>query len=263
MVVDTYIEQARTRARSEQEAIAEMRDAYEAFIRRVQKQQPEQTPSSAAGLTTTGGVTHLSADGSSTDGCRPVRRAFAETIRPHSVADIDQTECLLETIREEFTDAIAVALAPTTEASFTPDLKRVVLTEAQARRAEATALRKALEREEAHLDEADGAVDDIIAWIVDASETPLTDFGFDALQQRHETLASHCDRCEVMARDRQEFLQKTTNNGVGAGVGHESLIPYLYQDFSVDHPVLATVARLTETCQGCQRTVRDHLVRRA
>jgi len=263
MVVDTYIEQARTRARSEQEAIAEMRDAYEAFINRVQKLQPEQAPPSVAGLTTAGGVTHLSADASNTDGCRPVRRAFAETIRPHSVADLDENESLLETICEEFTDTIAVALAPTTEASFTPDLKRMVLTEAQSRRAEATALRKALEREEAHLDEADGAVDDIIAWIVDANETPLTDLSFDALQQRHETLASHRDYCNEVARDRQEFLQKTTNNGVDAGVRHKSLMPYLYQDFPVDHPVLATVTTLDETCQECQRTVRDHLVRRA
>jgi hypothetical protein len=231
MVVDTYIEQARTRARSEQEAIAEMQDAYETFINRVQQLQPEQTASSVAGLTTAGGATHRSADASSADGCRPVRRAFAETIRPHSVADLNEAESLLETIREEFTGAIAVALAPTTEASFTPELKQMVLAEAQSRQAEATALQKALEREEAHLDDAGTAVNDIIAWIVDANETPLTDLGFDALQQRHETLASHRDRCENVARDRQEFLQKTTNNGVDAAVSHKSLIPYLYQDF--------------------------------
>jgi hypothetical protein len=41
MTVDTYIEQARTRAHAEQEAIDEMRDAYETFINRVQKRQPE------------------------------------------------------------------------------------------------------------------------------------------------------------------------------------------------------------------------------
>ncbi|WP_435184672.1 DUF7260 family protein [Halobellus sp. EA9] len=263
MVVDTYVEQAQRRARSEQETVAEMRDAYETFIRRVQKQQPEQTPASMAGLTTAGGVTHLSVDASSADSCRTIRTAFAETIRPHSVADVDEPESVLETIREEFTDAIAVALAPTTEASFSPELKQLVLAEAQSRQAEATALQKALEREEAHLGEADAAVDDIVAWIVDANERPLTDLGFDALQQRHKTLTDHRDRCEEVVRDRQEFLQKTTNNGVDAGVRHRSLMPYLYQDFPVDHPILATVATLNETCQKCQRTVRDHLVRRA
>ena len=236
MTVDTYIGQARTRAQAEQDAIDEKRDAYEAFIRRVQKLQPDQTSSSVAGITTAGGVTHLSADASSADACRTVRTGFA--------------------------DAIAVALAPTTEASFTAELKQMVLAEARSRRAEATALQKALEREEAHLDGAAEAASDIIAWIVDANETPLTGLGFDALQQRHEMLTSHRDRCEEVARDRQEFLEGTTNNGVDAGVRHKSLMPYLYRDFPVDHPVLATVAKLDGTCQECQRTVRDHLVRR-
>lgn len=262
MTVDTYIGQARTRAQAEQDAIDEKRDAYEAFIRRVQKLQPDQTSSSVAGITTAGGVTHLSADASSADACRTVRTGFAETIRPHSVADIDEPESVLDTIREEFTDAIAVALAPTTEASFTAELKQMVLAEARSRRAEATALQKALEREEAHLDGAAEAASDIIAWIVDANETPLTGLGFDALQQRHEMLAGHRDRCEEVVWHRREFLEGTTNNGVDAGVRHKSLMPYLYRDFPVDHPVLATVAKLDGTCQECQRTVRDHLVRR-
>jgi hypothetical protein len=263
MAVDTYIEQAQGRVRAEQEAIDEKLNAYEMFIRRVQELQPDQTASSVAGLTTAGGATHISADASNTDGCRAVRTAFAETIRPHSVADLDESESLLETIREEFTDVTAVALAPTTEASLTPELKQMVHAEAQSRRSEAAALQKALEREEAHLNEAGAAVDEIIAWTVDMNETPLTDLGFDALQQRHETLTDHRDRCEEVARDRQEFLEGTTNNGLDAGVRHRSLIPYLYQDFPIDHPVLATVTKFDAICDECQRIVRDHLVRRA
>ncbi len=133
MAVDTDIERARTRAQTEQEAVEEMLDAYETFTRRVRKLQPDRTPSSVAGLTTAGGTTHLSADASSAEGCRPVRTAFDETIRPHSVASIDEPEPLLETIREEFTDAVAVALAPTTEAPFTPELEQMVLAEARSR----------------------------------------------------------------------------------------------------------------------------------
>jgi hypothetical protein len=261
MAVDTYTDQARTRVRAEQEAIDDKLAAYKALIRRVRELQPE-TPSSMAGSTTAGGATHLSADASNTDGCRTVRTAFAETIRPHSVADIDETESLLETIREEFTDAIAVALAPTTEASLTPKLKQMVLAEAQSRRSETAALQRALEREEGHLTDAAETVDDIVAWIVETNQTPLTGLGFDALQQRHEALAGHRDRCEDVARDRQAFLQKTTNSGLDAGVRHRSLMPYLYQDFPVDHPVLTTVTGLDETCRECQRAVRDHLIRR-
>ncbi|MFC6784547.1 hypothetical protein ACFQFH_01300 [Halobaculum halobium] len=58
--------------------------------------------------------------------------------------------------------------------------------------------------------------------IIDANETPLTTLGFDALQQPHETLTDYYDCCWRGARDRQEFLQKTTNNGVDAGVRHRS-----------------------------------------
>lgn len=263
MSVDTYIEQARTRVRAEQEAIDEKLDAYETFIRRVTELETDQTPSSAAGVTTDGGVTHIATDTSGPDRCRTVLTAFDETIRPHSVADIDEPESVLETISEEFSDAIAVALAPTTDASFTPEIKQMVVAEARSRRTETVALQKALGREDAHLDDAANTVDDIIGWVVDANETPLTDLGFDALKRRHETLASYRDCCEEMARDRQAFLRGTTNNGIDAGVEHRSLIPYVYTDFPVDHPVLATVATLDETCRACQRAVRDHLIRRA
>ncbi|MEF8814876.1 MAG: hypothetical protein V5A55_13835 [Halovenus sp.] len=262
MPVQTYIDQARTRVQAEQDAVDEMRDAYDAFIRRVTELQPDPSPAPTAGLTTTVG-TQLAVDAATDDQCGTVRTAFAETIHPHSVVDIDESESLLETIREEFTDAIAVALATTTETSFTPDLKRMIIAEAQSRRSEVTALRKTLDREDAHLEKASTAVDEITTWIADADETPLTDLRFNALARRHDRLATHRDRCTELARGRQQFLQRATNNGIETGVRHRSLVPYLYQDFPVDHPVLATVATLDDTCADCQRVVRAHLIRRA
>ena len=93
--------------------------------------------------------------------------------------------------------------------------------------------------------------DEIIAGICDTNGTPLTDLGFDGLKRRREPRGSHRDRCDEVAQDRQRFLQRTTNNGFEAGVRHRNLIPYLYQDFSVDHPVLATVTTLDEACREC------------
>lgn len=259
---DTDVDRARTRVRAEREAIDAKLDAYESFVGRVTQLQPDRTPSSAAGVPVAGG-THRSADASGGDRCRTVRTAFAETVRPHSVADVDGTEPLLETIREEFTDAVAAALAPTTETSFTPELKQLVLAEARSRRSEMSALRAALDEERAQLDEAADAVDDVVAWLVDADETPLTDLGFDALARRHEALAGHRDRCADLVRERQAFLRGQTSGGSEASVRHRRLVPYLYQELSVDHPLLATVARLDATCRACQRTVRAHIVRRA
>ncbi|UIP01365.1 hypothetical protein Hbl1158_15765 (plasmid) [Halobaculum sp. CBA1158] len=262
MTIDTHIEHAQARVRTEQEAADARLDAYETFIRRVRGLETERT-SASAGSAAVVGTTHLTADTVSTDRCRTVRNAFAETIPPHSVADTDGSEPLLETIREEFTDTIAVALAPTTDASLTPDLKRMVVAEARSRRSETAALQTALGRETEQLADAAATVDDIVAWIVEANETPLTDRGFDALKQRHETLASHRDRCEDVARERQAFLRGTTNDGFDAGIRHRRLVPYLYQELPVDHPVLATVTTLDETCRSCQSAVRDQLVRRA
>lgn len=261
MAVDTHVERARSRARAEREAIDDKLAAYEAFVRRVAETPPNRPPPSVAGITTDGGATHRPADASS-DGCRSVRTAFDETIRPHSVADVDDAEPLLETVREEFTDGVAAALAPTTGATFTPELKELVLAEARSRRSEATAVQRALDREEAHLDGAAERVDAVVEWLVDANETALSDLGFDALRRRHETLAGHRDRCAAAARDRQEFLAGAANGGSGAVVGGQSLVQYLYWGFPVDHPVLATVAKLDATCRECQRAVRDHLVRR-
>jgi hypothetical protein len=262
MTVNTHIADARTRVRAEREAVEAKVAAFETFRDRVTELPTEPTPSSGAGITATAGR-QLTADAPSEDHCRAVRRAFAETVRPHSVADLDDSESLLATIREELSEPVAAALAPTASASFSPELKRMVLSEATTRRTETAVLRRALGREATQLDDAGEVVDDVTGWIANADETPLTELGFDQLRRRHETLADHRDRCGAVATRRQEFLQGTTNRNVEVGIRHRSLVPYLYDDFPVDHPVLATVTRLDAVCAECQRAVRTHLVRRA
>jgi len=261
MPVNTYVDRARTRTRTEQETVDEKLGAIDAFVDRVSEIPTDSVPSSTAKLPATDGGL-VRAGGSTGDRCRVVRSAFAETIGAH-VADVDDEDALLAAIGDEFSEEIAVALASTTPASFTPNLKRAVVSEATTRRAETAVLRRALGREATHLDGAGAVVDDVTAWIADADETPLTDLGFDALQQRHETLARHRDRCTELAAERQAFLRETTNQGVDAGIRHRSLVPSLYEDFPVDHPLLATVARLDDACADCQRAVRRHLIRRA
>lgn len=258
MTADTDIERARTRVEAERDALTAKREAFGSFIDRISGLAPDHNPTSSA--RTTVGTQHVT---SATDGqCRKVRTAFAETVGPHSV-DEESDKSLLETIRAEFTEPVAVALAPTTEASFTLDLRRMLITEAETRRTEIETLDRALGREATHLQEASEATEEITAWIVDANETPLSALGFDALRQRHETLAGHRSRCETLARRRQDFLDTTTSNGVEAGIRHRQVLSYLYEDFPVDHPVLATVTKLATTCRECQRALRDHLVRRA
>jgi hypothetical protein len=262
MSVETYIDHARTRVRVERDAADAKADAYDAFVDRVADVPGTSTSSTAPRATATAGA--LSRGGSSTDDrCRAVRNAFAETVRPHSTDDVDDHEPLLEAVRAELSESIAFALAPTTEPSFSPGLKRAVVSVAGTRRTESRVLSRALAREDARLERAGDLVEDVTDWISRADESPLSDLGFEALERRHETLAGHRDRCADLADQRQAFLQGTTNEGVDVGIRHRQLVSSLYGDFPVDFPVLATVTRLDATCEACQRAVRQHLVRRA
>jgi hypothetical protein len=262
MSIHTHIHDAIARVRTEQEAVDAKLDAIDQFIDRVEDCSPVSSPVSGQSVTATvGGVSQRSH--STPDRCGTVRRAFDETIQPHSVDDIDGEESLHETITAELSESVAVALAPTTNTTFSLTVKQGVISQASARRVETETFALALEREVTQLEDAAGVVDEITEWIGTADETPLSHLGFEELQARHETLAAYRSRCAELAQHRQSFLDGVTNNGGEVGVSHRSLPEYVYQDFPVDHPVLATVARLDETCTDCQRAVRKHLTRRA
>jgi len=262
MTLQTRIHDAGTRVRNEQDAVEAKLDAIDRFIDRVEGCTPGPTPASSGGVATTVGTLSQHGRGGG-DTCETVRQAFAETVRPHSLDDVEETESLQETIQVELSESIAVALAPTTNTGFTPKLKRAVLAETRARRAETEALRRALQREADEVADARAEVDEVVEWVVAADETPLTELGFEELRHRHERLETYRDRCETVAKRRQSFLAGATNNGLEAGIDHRRLGPYIYRDFPTDHPVLTTVARLDDACRECQRAVRDHLVRRA
>ncbi|KAB7512479.1 hypothetical protein DM867_12880 [Halosegnis rubeus] len=68
---------------------------------------------------------------------------------------------------------------------------------------------------------------------------------------------------ETVVRERQAFLDGTTNAGTAVGVSHRLFPSYLYQSFPDEHPALATVTRLSVACESCQRAVRAHLSWRA
>ena len=261
MPVETHLDRASERVDDEQAAIAAKRAAFDAFIDRVESLSPKPEAGGPApeGVLATAGS--LSGTTATENRCRRVRRAFAETVRPHSVDDV-QAEPLIETIEAELSASVAGALAPTTDSSFSPTLKRAVLSAAHTRRAETEVLLAALDRETDQLDDARVTVETITTWIDDADETPLRELGFEPLRDRHETLEIHRAQCETLAQQRQRFLRQSTTHGVGGGTNHRELIPYLYQPLPVDWPVLSAAARLATNCTDCQQAVRRHLVRR-
>lgn len=262
MSVETRVHGALERARSEREALEAKMDAYERFERRVADVSTETARAPAADAATIGGAQRF-VGRSNADRCRTVRAAFEETVRPHSVADVDESEPLVATIRAELGESVAVALAPTTETRFTAEVKRIVRSEAAAREAETEVVCRAVDREIDSLRAAASLADDVLAWIDRAEEMPAGALGFDGLRERHETLEAFRERCDEVVRDRQAQLRTTTGRDADSAVDHEDLVEFLYGDFTVDYPVLSTIPQIDETCRERQRTVRDHLLGRA
>ncbi|MXR51876.1 hypothetical protein GRX03_09695 [Halovenus sp. WSH3] len=263
-MITTHIDDAQQRVTAEQDALAQKASGVEQFIERVEGISPDSTTASAEVMTGAQGVTaatQVRSGNSTTEGCAEVREAFAETIRPHSVAE-GESEPLLETISAELTESVAAALAPGANTPLSPGLKRAILSEAESRTTEIEVMRRTLDSEAARLDEAAETVEEITDWITEADRTPLSELDFETLQRRHERLAEYREQCDRLAADRQAFLRETTSKAVETGVRHEHIIPQLYEDFPVEYPVLSTAGRLEETCRECQRAVRDHLVRR-
>ncbi|EMA55774.1 DUF7260 family protein [Halococcus thailandensis] len=270
MTVETHVQQALDRVCEEQGAIEEKQRAYKRFVNGVEK-IPVKTPSinqpttQRGGLQTTTGpiatISSTSSDGSK--GQTQIRGLFAETVRPRSTADVEDSETLLETIGAELSDQIAMALTPqNTTTGFTNGLKQGVLSEAAQRRQELRAMKRALDREEASLVEAKDTIDEVLEWITEASETALTEFEFAALRARHERLGEFRDQCETAAQERQSLLHATTSADAQAGIAHHELMRCLYVAFPVTYPVLLTVVRVEQVCDECQRAIRGHLIRR-
>ncbi|ARS89406.1 DUF7260 family protein [Natrarchaeobaculum aegyptiacum] len=267
MTVRTPIHRATERVADERDHLEGNLAAIERFAAGVRELSPVSPPGSAGTPPLADGGVVLAArsqwGGDQTDDrCEQVRDLFADTIRPYSVADIDQPEPLLETIAEELGTDVAVALSAETESAFTPQVKRATLAAATDRRDECLALERAVAREAESLEAAATTVDSITEWLCRADETPLLDLGFDDLQERHEALAEHRERCRRLLEKRQSTLQRTASHHASAGVRQRSVTRYLYCEFPVSYPVLSTTLRLERACADCQRAVRDHLTRR-
>jgi hypothetical protein len=251
--VTTRVADARERAAAEREQVRDRRDGLARFRERVAAVEPA-TRREPTARAVAGGVT---ATGGGHDTAETVRRAFAETVAPHTDHDGP-----LRAVGAELGEQVALALAPTTDLAVTESVRRRLLTAAEGRREEMAATAAALDREVSELAAHGERVDGVVEWLVAADETPLTALEFDALRERHEQLGAHVDTLDAVAEQRQAFLAGTTSADGTVGVDHRSLVASLYEDFPSTYPVLSTVTRLAECCRDARLVVRDHLVRR-
>ncbi|MEF8785214.1 MAG: hypothetical protein V5A45_04720 [Haloarculaceae archaeon] len=256
MTVETHIHHARKRVESERTVVASKREGFDSFTERVKELSASGPNVEQAGQAVAGGIAARSVT-QGTDQRERVRSAFAETVGQQTDAD-----SVLLSLQQELSEDVALALAPTTNASFTPQLQRQLLTQVTAREQELavtdSALRRELDSIETHLD----TVDSVVTWLVENDETPLSELSFPVLRTRHEKLEEFRQTCNERIAARQELLAATTSEDGQVGVSHRGLVESLYENFPVDYPVLATTTRLLDACDDAQRAVRDHLVRR-
>jgi len=120
----------------------------------------------------------------------------------------------------------------------------------------------ALDRETESLQAAAQDCQTVTEWVEKHNQTSLLKLGSPELQQRHEQLSAHRERCDERLLARQETIHSTTSRDVRVGLEHRSLLTFLYQEFPVSYPILSTVTRLDGLLVDCQRSVRDHLTQR-
>ncbi|SEQ81193.1 DUF7260 family protein [Natrinema salaciae] len=252
----------------ERTAVTDRGAAFETFARRVRAVPAERPVSTVSGHATAATPVAMATERSTrettaataADRCVTVREAFAETVRPHSIADHETDESLVETLAAELTEDVAVALA--TETGWTPALKRAVLESVATRRREVESLQELLRSERHTVEDAIDSIEEITAWLRSTADESLLQCDFDALRRKHERLEGYRSRLETLAAERQAQLTESTNRYGRGGTQRRTVVTSIYADLSVRHPVLSSATRLNEICGGCQRTVRAHLTRR-
>jgi hypothetical protein len=254
----TAVHRALDRLEEERNAVAERGAAFEAFSTRVRElPAATQRPTTAQPAAIAGTVeTQSLAQSPTEDECVAVRDAFAETVQPHSTADIDGDESLVETIAAELSEDIAVALA--TETGWTPTLKAAVLKAVTTRRREVEILEQTLQDERQTVDAAIEEVDEILAWLRATADDSLLQCDFAQLEAKHERLETYLDRLEERTTDRQTQLAGSTNRYGPGGTRYRTMVESVYSGY----PILSSATRLYGICEDCQRTVRAHLSRR-
>lgn len=258
-----YVRTALSHVEDESTHVDETLAAFDRFERTVRETAPVELRSAAVEPAGGGAMSVLTTvDRPAVTPCDRLRERFVETVRPHSVVDVDGSESVLATMREELGEEPALALAQNGSGRFTAELKRTMLSAIGTRSAELRSLDAALERERDSLRTAIDELESVIEAIRELGDCRLLHLGFGALRRRHEQLAACRRRCDRLSRERQATLHSTTSYGAAAGLSHRALVEYLYRDLPTTHPVLSAVVELDGGCAEGQRALRDHLARR-
>lgn len=219
------------RVADERSEVEAERDAFAAFVARVETCPARSSPSvTAPDPTASVRTTGLDTDANRT---AKLRRAYRETVMAVDHYDAVYGEPLPVNVASEFGVDVATALCQTVP--FTPALKETLSDAATTARAERERFDEILRRERRSLADAESALDDVVTAIC---RRP-TDHPDDATVPSLAELERRCDR---VGTERQRVVQRQRR------FSHEgdTLYEYLYGDQSWTYPVLSAVATLGE-----------------
>jgi hypothetical protein len=184
--------------------------------------------------------------------CGDVIEAFEDTLNR-----CEESTGMETTMSGELGREIAALLLRDEEAELTSDLKGSVLHSVDERKSQLRVLKEALETEEESVRLTVELVESIDETLI--TEGDLISMGFDELRQRHGSLICLKEDCENRIQERQQTLSRTTKETSAAGLRHMSLVEYLYENLSAEHPVLSTLTEAMQACEENEYEVREHI----
>jgi len=224
----------RRRARDERRRTERQQRGFERFRRTVA--ETETTSVGAAGVAPDSVGWTASRSTTTADGCRRVRASFEESVLPH--VD-DDAAGVYAALASELSTEVAVALASEGGGNlFTEPLRRAILDSVDQRLAEGRVMLRVLKRELSSLDDAVEALKSVTESLpsVDEADLLLCDDG--ELWTRRCRTTSLASDLEDAVQVRQSTLDTVTATDVKAGIGHDTVVEYLFGDRDTTYPAL-------------------------
>ncbi|WP_135827447.1 DUF7260 family protein [Halorussus halobius] len=237
-MVTERIESARSRLTDERRRTRAERDAFESFrsrVDRISASPPE--PGRNVPPTVRG------SPGRSGDGAAAVRDAYEATVMATPHYEADYGDEYAESVTVEFGRELAEALARAD--ATTPVLKRRLLHAAERATDRRDRFLDVLDAERATLDEAERALAGVDDDLTAVGSRPLADCSPRELDRLADDLDHLAARCEDLAASRQTELRRQRRT-IDVPTADRNLQAYLYRTLDVTHPVLASVATLSD-----------------
>jgi hypothetical protein len=226
----------------ERRRITDELEALKTFADRVQSIEAESESASLAGCR------RVIVDAAGTDErLDRVREAYESTVMsvPHYAEDYGDT--YRQSLRDEFTPDIAVALTDSRE--FDDRCKRALLSAIAESRSARESLVAEIDTERESITEATETLSDVGEELDELSTIPFEERSFGALDAYYNRLKVLESKCETVSDRRQRTVFEQRRTG-WLPAETPDIAKYFYQDLSIDYPVMSAVAVLVESLYG-------------